>query len=375
MTGDRVVVYDPNGINPYGTELACLLAETGFEVRAFAARDVEWKPAVLCVRAVLPASAGGRGRISQSFDWVMGPMRAAWAAWWFGRVLVLVWTRGAWDEWLFSQLARFVPTLVLLHNPAGRERLSSSRATSRARLLARATPVVHSELLLDHLPPEQRPRYRAVQHLPYVRWRGWVGSCRTSPPPGSPLSPTRILLLGAPRPDKGLAGLPDLIAGLDPQEFRVAVAGKGDLRAWLGASLDQPGGPGVADLTSTSFLTAAELASCLDAADVLIAPYSAATQSGTVALALTWGLGVVAYGSGGLGDLLAEQSVVPAGEMDSFVDRLVSYRKDPWRSGRASLSEWRAMAQQQWVDALFLAGARPMKPNAAPVTGERAKAS
>jgi glycosyltransferase involved in cell wall biosynthesis len=350
-TGAAVVVYDPNGVNPYGMELAHLLFDSGHRVVTFTTRDAEWVTGPMAVHAVLARTRGRGHPVTHGVRVALGPIRAVWAARRGKGVLIAVWTRGRWDEWLLARFAGRIRVITIEHNPGGRGQLSRGRRWTRAHLLSRAEPVVHSAVLLQRVPPAERCQYHVVEHLPYPRFRDWAltgAELETDPD-----RPVRLLLLGVPRADKGISRLPELIRDLGDLRGELVVCGKGTLEDWVGPSSQGADTVlSVVDHSSVDFVPDRDVARLLMSSDCLLAPYVAATQSGTVVMALTWGLGVVAFDSGAVGELVVPESLVGDFRSPAFGDRVREYVKHPWPAARRPVDQWRRDAACAWESVL-----------------------
>ena len=126
----RVIVYDVDPGNPYGRELAALLAST-CEVDALVPVDTEWAPAGLSVRRILPAHRPA-GIARQLFRQMRG-LAAVGRAASIGRAsVIVVMTRSWYDQIvlaLFSALgARMI---VIAHDPAPKAPLPKHLALSQ----------------------------------------------------------------------------------------------------------------------------------------------------------------------------------------------------------------------------------------------------
>jgi hypothetical protein len=277
----RVVVYDPDGVNPYGRELAAQLAASGYRVTAVVPGDAEWRPPGVRTLAVL-AHNSPSSRLAQAFRLCRGLLVVLWLAARPGQ-WVVAWSRS--DAAVLSLVARVRRLHLVVHNPGPRDTLPP--ALKRAA----ATLVVHSASLAE-------PGAAVCAHPLY---KLWLASYATPP---TPHDDVRLLLLGHPRRDKGDDVVPALLALL-PDDVTVVVCGK---RA-------APPGPRVEDRTSRTFVPDRELAATLLSCDALLAPYTGATQSGTVALAVTAGLRVVGFDSGAVAELAGSEGLVREGDV------------------------------------------------------------
>lgn len=298
----RVVVYDPDGVNPYGRELAAQLAAR-YDVTVVIAGDAEWRPRGVRVLPVLPYSRGA-AVAAQALRLVRGWLVVLWLA--LGRAQwVVVWSRR--DSLVLALAARLRRVHVVLHNPGPRDTLP-------ARLRRAATTLV------VHAPSLAVEGAAVCAHPLYTHW---LADHRVDVPPHEGV---RLLLLGAARPDKG-----DGVPGL-PDGVTLVVCGK----------RPPVSGPNVEDRTSREFVPDAVLAETLLSCDALLAPYTGATQSGTVALAVTAGLPVVGYDSGAVADLAGRNGLVSVGDdaaLSTVVERVRDLPRPPV-DPEATLRDW-----------------------------------
>jgi hypothetical protein len=311
----RVVVYDPDGVNPYGRELAAQLAEAGYAVTAVVAADAEWRPAGVRTLAVLPYNRGGAGGTArQAFRLLRGLVVVKWLSLTRRADWIVVWTRTRVDDRLLAAVALLHPVHVVVHNPGLRDVRAHGALRRRARTL-----VTHAHA----------EGSTVCAHPLYVHWLRWA-----APPAPAPHDTLRLLLLGHRRPDKGDDVLPSLLAAL-PDDVRrrveVVVCGKGRAPALTGVAVD--------DRTSPDFVPDRVLARALVSCDALLAPYTGATQSGTVALAVTAGLPVLGFASGALADLVPD--LAPEGHVAALAERIArGALTPPPRDEGAAVRDW-----------------------------------
>lgn len=281
-----MVVYDPDGVNPYGRELAAQLSAGGYAVTAVVPGDAAWRPPGVTVRAVL-AHNSPSSRLAQAVRLVRGLLvvlaLAARDAQW-----VVVWSRH--DASVLSLVARVRRLHLVVHNPGERDTLAPSLRRRAATL------VVHSAAL-------GVPGAAVCAHPLYTHWLASYAV------PAAPHDGVRLLLLGHSRPDKGDDVLPALL-DLLPGDVTVVVCGK----------RPPVPHPRVEDRTSRGFVPDAELAATLLSCDALLAPYTGATQSGTAALAVTAGLPVVGFDSGAIAELAGSAGLVPPGDVETLAE-------------------------------------------------------
>ena len=325
-----VLVYDVDGLNPYGRELAQLLRANGVPARALTTVDAEWQPPGSV--AVLPANRSRPGKARQLLALVRGLLVAA-AAVVRRETLVVVLTRSFLDEVVLALLAVVGRVVVVVHDPVPKQPRPTLRRWSYGALVRRAgVRVAHSADLAALVPGGAA----VCRHLPYRAW------CRDHDAV-APGAPDTVLVLGHLRPDKGLDRLPDALRGVPGT--RVVVCGKGPLDPALRAALAEVAT--VDDRSAPGFATDAEVAAALRSSRVLVAPYRAVSQSGSVAMAVSAGLPVVAYDTGALGTLPGVVTV-PDGDAAAFAAAVASALRaegdavdvDGWAA--AAWAEWRA---------------------------------
>jgi hypothetical protein len=362
----RVGMYDPDAVNPYGREVARLLAEHGeHQVRIVVPVDTEWLPAssnVLAVRA-LPANRrlGTRAVLSrprQLLRELHGCVRA-----FFNHVRsdvsVVIWTRSVVDSAFWCVMATVTRRVVVVeHNPGAERPRQGPSVRLRAALFGRAAVVVtHSAALREvSMSAGARRCVRVAPHPPFVGW------ARDHPSVHSPAGDRTILFLGSLRPDKGgpeglrafVAGLAGLVPGVV-----LEVCGKGRLPQSI-VDAARAAAVSVRDSTSDDYVPDAAVADALARAGVLIAPYTAATTSGTVALALSVGLRVAAQSSGELASMLervgletCDAASLPKQAMNVLTaarDRRVESLDDGEYA--AAIRRWDVESSNAWDDVL-----------------------
>jgi glycosyltransferase involved in cell wall biosynthesis len=351
------VVYDTDGLNPYGRELAHLLAQDR-SCEVVCAADAEWLPPGVRCRPVLPGNRGGRSQLRQLLSLLHGLVITCWACRPGAAQLVVVFARTPLEELVFSLLSRIGGSVVLLvHEPTPRTPPSRLGAWTRQALLSSAHVVVHSEALRQEVMDQSpHPQAQVCRHLPYERWPVDYGAYPTTAGDGR----VRVLLLGQVRPDKGLRHLPETLALL-PGDTRarlvLRLCGKGVIEAELGAALRQL--VQVEDETGPTFRTDAEVARAIAASHLLLAPYEGASQSGTITLALSCGLPVLAFDDGSISDLVSPEGLVPSGNCPALAAALQAFVDGtPVGRPRDGLESWRQETRDQWVTALREAARR-----------------
>jgi glycosyltransferase involved in cell wall biosynthesis len=353
MMGERsIVVWDPNGVNPYGQEVARLLSKE-FSVETWLAHDAD--------PAFGPRSKPLLGTGMGSDRSVLNLLRRFWLPLWFVMrscarrdLIVIPWVRGTYESLLFGLAARFTLVVVVNHNPV-KSREMNHRRQSRFDALCRraATVLIHSNRFLQDLAPDIQSKTRVVVHPPYVGWADYYRAHINTNIEGSAAfnRKIRVLFLGALRADKGVEFFPQIVEGLDPTAYSFEVCGTGELPDELIEAARSRGLDLVVNV-SRSWQPSSQIASSLNAADVLICPYRDATVSGTVALAASLGLSVLAFQSGGLQEYLSRECLVPVGDVDAMLTALAEWRSGERQLNARSLDTWKAEAVLTWQAAI-----------------------
>jgi glycosyltransferase involved in cell wall biosynthesis len=323
---EPVLLYDVDPVNPYGRELAAVLARD-YDVTLVCSRAVTWVPAGVAARRVLAAPRSTSSAIAVIARRIFGVIAAILLARRSGAPIVVVWSRDAWDAFVLAMLAPKV--VVIDHNPRPDRRATGLKGWSEARLRRRARAVV----VHDRTAPGS-----VVTHPAYIEWRRRYLPTDPAPRPG------RVLLLGAVRPDKGTSDLATLLAAL-PAGTEVTVVGKGRLPALpAGVRVDHVGGG--------DFVPDERLAAELARGGVVLAPYPGATQSGTVILAITCALPVLGYAAGALPSVLTDDSLADVGDATGLAELFVRYQHDPWPTARVTAAELTERCARDWQDVL-----------------------
>jgi glycosyltransferase involved in cell wall biosynthesis len=324
------LVYDPDGLNPYGRELALLLTASGRPATALTAYDAEWLPPG--ARNVLPANRSRPGRARQLLRLLHG-LALVTGAVLRRRTVVVVLTRSALDEVALGLLGLAGRVVLVVHDPTPKQPPSALRRRTFGLLRRTArVRVAHSAALAA----ETGPGTRVVRHLPFRQWCADLGVSDGG---------DTLLVLGHLRPDKGLDRLAPALAGVPGATL--VVCGRGPLDA---ATRDALAGVVTVDDRSTEgFASDAELARALAGAKVLVAPYRVVSQSGSVALAATARRAVVAYDAGALAGLPGVVTV-PDGDAAAF-GAAVAYALSAPPPG-TDVAAWAAGAAADWLAAL-----------------------
>jgi glycosyltransferase involved in cell wall biosynthesis len=224
--------------------------------------------------------------------------------------LVPYWT------WVWSPMWRFLlgaavkgpPVVAIVHNPADHDgsalhRLAARLVLQRCRALFTHAEAMAAELRADfpsipvasHPLPASHPRVLPER----ARARAGLGLGRTD----------RVaLFLGLIRPYKGVDVLLEAFARLpESSPWRLVVAGE----AWggLGAELEgQLAGLGIEERVRLDlrWIPEEEIPALLAAADVVVLPYRAGSQSAVVPMAMAYGLPVITTAVGGLPEVVKD---------------------------------------------------------------------
>lgn len=340
-----LIVYDPDFANPYGREVAILLAEYR-HVRYAGANWSGWMPRQIEKLAVHKFAKDGHTRLVMiaSYVWVLIRVTLRILR---GDILVVIWCRTSIDRYIFGLLTLLgARVLYVVHNPRPRRAESRVFAHAESFLRSKSDIVVHSEKLLsllgDHGLAE---RASIVPHPPYKAYSAHYADGQSIAKTGK-----RILFLGQLRPDKSPADMAAFLAAYPRGgDEEVVFCGRGELTpelrtAAVGLSLiDKMDVKGVSDEV---------LCSEVAAADVLVAPYREVTQSGSIILALSFGVPVVSYRSGAVIEVVDPKCLAVVGDVMQL-SRLVSDVLE----GRliaefADIDKWRAQTLEAWISVL-----------------------
>lgn len=341
----RTVLYDPNGQNPYGRELALLLSDLGREVLHWVppARSYPGGPGVE-VRAALggPINRAKHRGVSVVRRF-LGPVRAILLVRW-SLPVIAAWNVDIWDAavlGLRSLLSNEV--FIVLHNP----RQVAGRAGRWARLerilLRRCVVCLHSTRLAE-LAAEDFPRLAVTPHPPYA---SVVKDAPVWHPPRSAATGRLPVLsfIGDPRVDKGVGDLAALAEAI-PNPFVLRILGGTPLPSDIAERI-RASGHAVEQSEDGHRPTDEELVAGLLTSSAVVAPYRSVTDSGSVRLATAVGVPVVAYDAVGLRELLPMEQLAPT--FDDLVLLVTTALLDPSLPvGQLSLETQRRRALGAW---------------------------
>lgn len=359
-----VIVYNTDGVNPYAAEVSALLARRGDPVTLIDTANSDHRPpAGVRWRRLLPANYDTASRARQVTRLLRGLGATLWAAVAHGDVVVVAWSRFALEDVAFAALATLgQPLIAIVHNPVPRHAESVVARRARRLLRRRASVlVVHADRLRSRLEMDALDRVVVCPHPPYRH------TAATPTTRGPALSTDRrwVAFIGFLRPDKGVDLLPRILDRVPPAaraRLGLVVCGQGELPA---ATWDQIRTLGVAtcDMTSPTPVPEEALLTVLAQRPLIIAPYVAATQSGTVILALSMGCRVLAFDEGGIPDVLSAEGLVPTGDVDAMARAIAD---DRGGTSAVPVSEWSDQAATAWhrvVEGVAASGRRVRPPH------------
>jgi glycosyltransferase involved in cell wall biosynthesis len=353
-----VLVHNADGVNPYGTEIAALLHEAGHAVTVVDASNAEHRPpAGVAWRRLLPSNFGQRTKLGQLQRLTRGLGATAWASLVRGDVVVVTSVVFPVETIALAGLGALGrPVVLVQHDPVRRRAESRLSRWGRRQVLLRSTvAVVHSERLRAEVEPAAWDHVVVCPHPPY--------RVATSPPLALERVDDRrwVAFIGALRRDKGIALVPEIMARVPEGERRrlgLVVCGRGELSEEFRARIDELG-VALRDMTSPVPVEHDVLVGVLAERPLLLAPYVAATQSGSVILALSVGCRVLAFDKGGIPDVVTRDGLVPNGDLDAVAAALAEGRSG---TSRLPLHEWAATARDCWSAAVDQARTRSRTP-------------
>ena len=323
MRQSHVAVYDPNSVNPYGTELSGLFDTIGFKVDHWCTTNKSAPGLGIRARAILATGRQpGISRISLMARRFAGPLRTVFTTR-LAKPLVVVWIRDPWDALLLlARAALGGITISIYHNPSSvRNREGLAGVLERALVRRSNLCIVHSAWLKSQVDFPVR-NIRVAPHPPYAQTTLGRSKKNANATPARPV----VALVGALRPDKGSRDLVQ-IARETNRAWVLRVLGPDKLApeteqqlAEHGVTVEHPRGG--------SILSDDDLITGLLSSEVMIAPYRAVTESGSVHMALSLNVPTLAYQSQGLGHILTSNSMAdgPGG-----LGRLLAhFFESPW---------------------------------------------
>lgn len=341
LSGLRLAVYDPYPLSPYGRELVFQLAGMDADVRWYTVPDGPDVPDSSVHRVdALNERVRGRSPVPAVVARLVGPLRFA-ARCLGSRRAVVAWVRDPWDALVFCGLAAIgKPPFVVHHNPRqARARRAGLVGVLERALLRRAVVCVHSEEMAA-MAREDFDDVRLVGHPPFA-------ATAADAPPRTPSSRT-VVFLGDLRPDKGADLLHEVLLQ-SGGHFRFQTVGRSRLAAEreqqlaaLGISYEAVGGDRpVSD---------AELMQRLAEATVVVAPYTAPTESGTALMAMAVGTPMLGLARGSLRRVLTAES--QADDAAELAAKLRSFLDEPWDTWAVGTEDQYELARRGWAGAL-----------------------
>jgi glycosyltransferase involved in cell wall biosynthesis len=338
---DCVVLYDVDPVNPYGRELGAVLKHIVPSVTLVCSAAVTWAPEGITVTRALAAPRTASNAASVAWRRLTGVLHLGPLVMRRHSVVVVVWSRDFWDALCLAALARVTRRVVVVdHNPSGDRRHRGLKGRAERALRRTARVVVVHDAALVAAEESDAVKTRVAPHPAYLEWRQRFLPHQPAPASG------RVLFVGALRTDKGLAEMPAVLSQL-PAGTQLRIVGPGQVPdAWLQAAGSRQ--ISVEHVGDGRFVDDDELAAAVADGGVVVAPYVGATQSGTVALAVTIGLPVLAYDVGALRSLLADDALVPAGRPDALAAAVTLFFAKPWPTSRATPDEMSAASADGW---------------------------
>lgn len=359
-TGLRIVLLGLgrySGGSPVSLHLAKALAQR-HTLRAFLGKEgrnvADWRRAGLDIR-VHPVYKNLSGAIA-SFLWQSRIRRLAREIKAFKPDVLIIPFIHLWVLRLMNLIR--VPTVLFVHDPEPHPGLVGAvlHRLERRAVARSAHIIVHSAVFV--------PRMKEIYGVPPERVTmvpiGPLSDYTRSGPPSPTRSlnepaAVRILFFGRLEPYKGINVLLDsvpLIRQVLPQAIVHLVGGGGD-RALLARAA---GTAGVE--VDNRWIDEADLPGYFARADLVVLPYTSATQSGVIPIAASFALPVVATSAGGLAEQLCHGAcgvIVPPGDAVALANAIIDLASNPARArakGAALFEEyvnhrsWTAIAEK-----------------------------
>lgn len=326
-------VWDPNGVNPYGAEIARLLHEEQTDLTVWRtrrsqisipARSHDW----------LSRSVVQDGLVRAAVLRLSTPIAFIVYCVFTKRVPFILWARGQYEVALFALFAMFVPLVFVYHNPdQSRYRTRIDRCSTAWLLSCAACVVVHSQKYLRNV-HTKRGFVSFVPHPPYDTWlRSMMEKESDRETRGSGSAIARAVFIGEVRADKGLSHLPRILASFPDRGIEISIVGFGANAIELSRQFGDH--ERVRFVVSQEPLPDSTIAFELSRADVLIAPYVSPTQSGTVNLAFTARTPTLAYRGGGMSELLTDDALCDP-DPDELLRLVLDWHQNSWNTYRST---------------------------------------
>ena len=318
--GQSVHVWDPNPFNSYGFEVARAIAASGRSVSYWGRPGCLSTASVRRLR-VLPAAGASRtvrGRVAYALGVLAFFLRMSFTR----KTVVVTWTNSRLEDRGVLLLQRLgVPTVLIVHNPVSsrdpRNRVIDSMRTNATRV------VVHEERLRGYFDRQ----VQVVSHPSYSGWKDAQERSKVASSDADSSGRPVLLFFGTFRRDKGIEDL----ASIDEWATERGAV----LRIVVG-KVPPSEQPLIDRCVTAEVLTDREtytpdaiLYRELSRADVLVAPYSDVTASGTIILALTMGLPVACYRGETLSEMDRLGGAVSPGNTIELVDMALALATSP----------------------------------------------
>lgn len=347
MKHAKVVIYDPNWINPYGLELSSVIAECGNKVEIWCTRNRTEAPPGVVGRPRLPLGRNTRsGVIPLAIRRFFAPLEMVLSTS-LSTPIVVVWTKDPWDAIVLAARSLIGgKTICIYHNPSSiRRRGGLSGKAERGLLRVANICIVHSGRLADAA-AEVSDHIRIAAHPPYRETTRGAQKDRAAhvATPAGPI----VAYVGALRADKGAddilpiaesAGSGWVLRILGPDTLSVETV---ERLMESGVCCEHVGsGSGPSD---------EELISGLAASSVMIAPYSSVTESGSLHLALSMKVPVLGYESDGVRHILNTHSM--ARDAATFGRLLNRYLHRSWPTYTDEAANLHSRCKADWIEIL-----------------------
>ncbi|NII40840.1 glycosyltransferase involved in cell wall biosynthesis [Curtobacterium flaccumfaciens] len=347
-----VVLYDPNGRNPYGNELAVVFGLLGIAVHHWVPRARDYVPDA-GIR-VIPGLAGPIADSNQRLRSVArrftGPLRSIILQP-LRRPVVAAWNVDIWDMVLLGLRAALgAQVLVVLHNPRQVAGRSGRWVRFEKLLLARCTVCVHS-VRLQQMAAEDFPVVKVTPHPPFLSsvrgTSGWTPRALEGVA-GLP----RVSFIGDPRPDKGVNDIPAIAAAVG-RSFELQILASGRAPQHVVEMLAEHGVL-VRHSADDGPLSDGDLIAALLTSSCVVAPYRSVTESGSIRLATAVGVPVFAYDTDGVREILPRSQL--AASPEALGEMIGSQLRSPAAPiGQLSLEDQLQRSLEAWKDVLRVA--------------------
>ena len=337
----RVIIFDSDGSNPYSEELLHIFRSYGVDAGFVGPVDHLFADdsCVLRPRFSVTQPRNILSELRTLFRVVSSASS--------NQPLIVVWAR-PYQKIILGMMAcaKKGSVFYIVHNPVRSRWPVGIRRRIESFFIAVTRPVVHSESLRQMLLGLGYSDAGVIVHPPYQSWRDRIGASHTR---RELLGPRiNLLVLGRMEPDK-FKDLPALISNLDklpvPSTLRLLV------RPRLTA-LPPTSQLVIDDSSQDGWIADGELAESLRWADILVAPYEAVTESGTVQLALTLGLRVVAFSGGALDGSLTSNALASSGDYEGLVEAIVNVSRTSTSTAKWTPESRARECYDAWIDEL-----------------------